>query len=92
MANGGEVLDHVLGRPQVDGDARRHQEDQVEQPEDVGARLVQGDEHQPVALGKPGQGLHQVVGREAVEPRGGLIQNEDSFRGREEPGKSQEPV
>lgn len=54
MAGGGEILDHVLGCPQVDGGARRHQEDQVKEPEDVGAGLVDGDEHQPVAFGQPG--------------------------------------
>lgn len=74
-----EILDHVLGCPQVDGDARCHQKDQVKEPEDVRPRLVEGDEHQPVAFGQPGQGFHQVVGREAVEPRGGFVQNEDSF-------------
>lgn len=79
VADGCEVLHHVLGCPQVDGAAGRHQEDQIKQPEDVRPRLVEGDEHQPVAVGQPGQGFHQVVGREAVEPGGGLIQNEDSF-------------
>lgn len=79
MAGCREILDYVLGCPQVEGGARRHQEDQIKQPEDIGARLVDGDEHQPVAFGQPGQGFHQVVGREAVEPRGGFIQDEDSF-------------
>lgn len=74
-----EVVDHVLGCPRVDGGAGRHQEDQIKQPKDVRPRLVEGDEHQPVALGQPRQGSHQVVGCEAVEPRGGFVQNEDSF-------------
>lgn len=79
VADACEVLHHVLGCPQVDGGAGRHQEDQIKQPEDVRPRLVEGDEHQPVAFGQPGQGFHQVVGCEAVKPRRGLIQNEDSF-------------
>lgn len=79
MADCGEILNHVLGCPQVDGGARRHQEDQIKQPEDIGARLVDGEEHQPVAFGQPRQCFHQVVGREAVEPRRGFIQDKDSF-------------
>lgn len=73
VANFREILDHVLGSPQVDGGARCHQKDQIKQSEDVRPRLVEGDEHQPVAFGQSGQGFHQVVGSEAVEPRGGFI-------------------
>ena len=79
MADGCEILHHVLGCPQVDGGAGRHQEDQIKKPENVRPRLVEGDEHQPVAFGQAVQRFHQVVGREAVEAGGGLIQNEDSF-------------
>lgn len=79
VANFCEVLHHVLRGPQVDRGAGRHQKDQVKQPEDVRARLVEGDEHQPVAFGQAGQGSHQVVGGEAVEAGSGFIQNEDSW-------------
>lgn len=78
VANFCEVLHHMLRGPQVDRRAGCHQKDQVKQPEDVRARLVEGDEHQPVAFGQAGQGSHQVVGSEAVKAGSGFIQNEDS--------------
>lgn len=64
----GEVRHHVASGAAVHGRARRQQDHQVKELEDVRPGLVDGQQDEPVAPGQAGQRDDQVVGREAVQP------------------------
>ncbi|TNN64316.1 hypothetical protein EYF80_025446 [Liparis tanakae] len=78
VSEGGEVRHHVPSGAAVDGRTRRQQDDEVEQLEDVRARLVDRQQDQAVPPSQAGQGDDQVVGREAVQPRQKLNSDADS--------------
>lgn len=45
--------------------------------EEFGARLVDGDDDDAVPAGQLGQQHDDLIGRHAVQPRGGLVQQDD---------------
>lgn len=71
-------MHHVAGGAAVHGRPRRQQDHEVEELEDVGARLVDRQQDQAVPPSQAGQRDHQVVGREAVQTGRGLVQDQDT--------------
>lgn len=80
VSQGSKVGHHVTSSAAVNSRTRWQQDDKVEELEDVWTGLVDRQQDQTITPGQAGQCDHQVVGREAVQTRCGLVQDQNAWK------------